>query len=130
MSVIDVAAGIIISNSSVLLCRRGKGEKLEGFWEFPGGKKEQNESIYTCLERELREELGVIISATSIFKESLYEYEGGAINLIGLQAQILSGDITLTVHDKYVWVPIEQVLEYRLAPADIPIAETIIKEFS
>jgi 8-oxo-dGTP diphosphatase len=39
-----VTAAIIFSDQKVLLTRRGPSEKLAGFWEFPGGKVEDEET--------------------------------------------------------------------------------------
>ena len=54
-----VTAAIIRRNGSVLLARRSFGERLAGFWEFPGGKVEDRETPEECLARELEEELGI-----------------------------------------------------------------------
>lgn len=54
-----VTAAIIFKNNRVLLTRRKSSQKLEGYWEFPGGKIEGNETPQECMERELFEELGV-----------------------------------------------------------------------
>jgi 8-oxo-dGTP diphosphatase len=35
-----VSACVAIDNGRVLLTRRAPGQKLEGMWEFPGGKLE------------------------------------------------------------------------------------------
>jgi 8-oxo-dGTP diphosphatase len=102
---------------------------MEGFWEFPGGKQQDHESIHDCLERELFEELSVKAVAREILVESPYEYEEGAINLIGIITELHSSDFNLSVHDKAEWVQISQLLEYKLPPADIPIAEEIIRRY-
>src|SRR5205085_1728945 len=56
---IVVAAAVIERDGRFLMARRLKGTHLEGLWEFPGGKCQPAETIPACLERELREELGV-----------------------------------------------------------------------
>ena len=124
----NVSAAIIFKENKILLTRRAPGEKHEGYWEFPGGKQEENETIFECLEREILEELNVRCKAKAVFTESLYHYAGGAINLIAVTADIISGDICLSVHDKYEWVLPENLMTYKLPPADVPIAERIIKE--
>ena len=50
-----VSAAVIIINQKVLITRCSLNQKLAGFWEFPGGKLEQNETPQQCLERELKE---------------------------------------------------------------------------
>ena len=45
--------------SEFLLASRPQGKGWAGWWEFPGGKIEQNESADDALVRELQEELGI-----------------------------------------------------------------------
>lgn len=120
-----VTAAIIYQDGKVLLTRRGPGEKLAGFWEFPGGKIENGETYQECLTREIKEELNLQIEVGEVLTTSTYKYEHGEIHLIALEAWILSGSIELTVHDKYEWVAPTDLVFYKLAPADIPIAERL-----
>jgi 8-oxo-dGTP diphosphatase len=125
-----VTAAIIFKKDSVLLTRRKVGENLAGYWEFPGGKIEDGESPQACLERELLEELNVRSKANEIIAESIYEYSNGTIRLLGIQTDLIDKNITLSVHDKFEWVPNESLLDYKLAPADITIAEAIMETFN
>ena len=125
----EVSAAIIIEDGKVLLARRAKGEKLAGYWEFPGGKREEDETIDECLVREIREELSLDIEVVGEFDTSDYEYPGGQIRLIGLLAEIQNGVISKTVHDLVEWIDISSVLDYRLAPADIPLAERLRNDY-
>lgn len=121
----EVSAAIIIEDGKVLLARRAKGEKLAGYWEFPGGKREDGETIEQCLVREIREELALHIKVLHEFGVSHYQYPGGEIQLIALSCEIEGGNPTLSVHDAVEWVAVRDLLHYQLAPADIPIAQQI-----
>jgi len=59
-----VVAGLIEKDGRILLVKRPK-EKIDGGkWEFPGGKVELGESLFSALKRELKEELGIeVLSA-------------------------------------------------------------------
>jgi 8-oxo-dGTP diphosphatase len=46
----------------LLAARRSAPKSLAGRWEFPGGKVEPGETHHEALQRELAEELGVVIS--------------------------------------------------------------------
>lgn len=62
----EAAVGVIQrDNGLVLLAERPVGKAWAGYWEFPGGKIEPNETPEHALKRELQEELG--ITATSIY---------------------------------------------------------------
>ena len=56
---IPVLAAVIERDGRLLVTRRLEGSHLSGFWEFPGGKCDPDETHEACLARELREELGV-----------------------------------------------------------------------
>lgn len=57
--IINVAVAILQKNDQVLLASRPQGKGWAGWWEFPGGKIEANETPEHALSRELQEELGV-----------------------------------------------------------------------
>jgi len=124
----DVTAAIIIQNNQVLLTRRAPGEKHAGGWEFPGGKVEPGESPETCLRRELLEELEIETTIGDKLTESIHTYETGAIRLLAYRATILSGSLRLHVHDEYQWVSVAKLTQYKLLPADVPIAEYLQKK--
>lgn len=127
---IRVTAALIQQNNKVLLCRRAPELKLSGYWEFPGGKVEEGESDCDCLERELLEELGVIAEVSALVAENAHHYDGFSVTLVLLEAKIVSGLLTPTVHDRVEWVPVGSLLDWNLAPADIPLAEKVINLYS
>lgn len=125
----QVAAAIAVKDGLILVTRRGPGEKLEGFWEFPGGKLEEGETVQECIVRELYEELSVRCEAGEIIAESIYEYPGGAITLIGVSVALMNDVLELSVHDAFDWVLPAQLLELNLAPADVAIAEELARRY-
>jgi mutator protein MutT len=54
-----VLVAVIERDGRFLVTRRLEGSHLSGYWEFPGGKCDPEETHEACLARELREELGV-----------------------------------------------------------------------
>ena len=80
-----VTAGIIFDWTKVLLTRRGLNEQLAGYWEFPGGKVEEGETLNECLCRELLEELEIHTQPHNVITESIYDYQTGSIKLIAIR---------------------------------------------
>ena len=108
-----------------MLARRSSGEKLAGFWEFPGGKVEDGETPEECLARELDEELGIQARISRKCAESLHEYDHGNFRIVAYIADWIAGDLRPRVHDRVEWVKIRDLGEYQLLPADGPIAAVI-----
>ncbi|MFM9836158.1 MAG: Nudix family hydrolase [Methylophilaceae bacterium] len=61
-------------NGDFLLASRPQGKPWAGWWEFPGGKIEANESPAHALTRELQEELGVTPTAIQPWVQRIYAY--------------------------------------------------------
>ncbi len=108
---VDVAVGIVLAqDGTVLLAQRPAGKPYAGYWEFPGGKVEQDEPIAAALARELQEELGLVVQAAEAWccVEHVYphahvrlhfylvrEWQGRPQNLEG-QSFAWQGDIDVT----------------------------------
>lgn len=122
----EVGAAIIRQGRKVLLARRKVGN-LAGLWEFPGGKIESGESHGQCLIREIREEFNVEILPGDFVATSLHESNGEIIILHGYEARHLRGKFQVLEHECIEWVYISELLNWQLAPADIPIAKELIE---
>ena len=125
MKIVTVA--IIKKDNKVLVARRAPNEKLAGLWEFPGGKLENGETLQEGLERELEEEFGVITKSGKEITSSIYTYEHGSFKIVALESVIISGDLHLRVHDEIQWVQVNKLLEVELLPADVAIADYLIR---
>lgn len=121
-----VTAAIIRKGNKVLIARRAPGEKLAGFWEFPGGKVEEGETLQECLERELQEEFGIITKSGKVLVSSIYEYAHGIFEIVALETMIISGKPELRVHDEIGWVDIDKLSTVQFLPADIAIVDYLV----
>jgi 8-oxo-dGTP diphosphatase len=125
-----VTAGVLRNaDGALLLVRRGPEESLSGYWEFPGGKVELDESEHECLQRELKEELAIDVAVGEFIAENHYVYEHGEFLLKAFQVRHIRGELALRVHDELAWVNPTELTSYRLAPADIPIAQLLGNKF-
>lgn len=57
-----VVAAVIERGGYVLVSQRAEGSGYAGYWEFPGGKREDGESDADALTRELYEELDIEVA--------------------------------------------------------------------
>jgi 8-oxo-dGTP diphosphatase len=73
--VVQVAVAIIQQpNGEYLLASRPNGKGWAGWWEFPGGKIESNETPEHALSRELQEELGITPTKIQPWIQQRYDY--------------------------------------------------------
>jgi len=122
MDTVRVVCGIIFKEDTILLCRKKAEKSLGGYWEFPGGKVEPDESERDALVRELYEELSIEVEIHEYFKTSIHTYDHIEIELIAYCCKFIKSDLILIDHDAFQWVAKTELLSFNLAPADIPIA--------
>jgi mutator protein MutT len=56
---IDVVVGVLCDGERVLVTKRPEAAHLGGFDEFPGGRREEHETLEQACVRELKEETGI-----------------------------------------------------------------------
>ena len=126
MKIIKVVAAILQKEDKILIARKKQGKPLAGYFEFPGGKIEEGETPEESLIRELMEEMNIKIAVKEYIGESIYDYGNDkVISLLGYTAEIIDGEIKLSDHDRYEWVTLEQINNYKIAPADIPLIDKL-----
>lgn len=123
---ITVVAALIKKDNKILLAKRSTGDpNVLGKWEFPGGKVENNENEFEAIEREIKEEFELVIEAKDFIINNICEYPAKTVDLRLYGCNYIGGDFKLHDHSEYVWVDKNKILEYDLAPADIPLAKYI-----
>ena len=86
-------------------------------WEFPGGKVENDEDIYSALEREISEELGCKIETDNkVFHDHIHKYDTFTINLASIKCKIVEGSPTAKEHSAIIWLKRENLESLKWAP--------------
>jgi 8-oxo-dGTP diphosphatase len=87
-----VAAAVIERGGKVLLAQRPQGKVYAGYWEFPGGKLEPDETPRDALVRELREELGLRVRDASPWLVQRYVYPHAHVELHFFRVRAFDGE--------------------------------------
>jgi 8-oxo-dGTP diphosphatase len=127
-SVIDVAVGVLIrADSDFLLTSRPKGKVYEGYWEFPGGKLEPNETIEKALRRELQEELGIVIGAIELWKTELVDYPHALVRLHFCKVRSWRGELQMREAQSSAWqgLPVQVT---PVLPGTVPVLQWLAEE--
>jgi 8-oxo-dGTP diphosphatase len=129
-TLIKVVAAIIENEHNEILCAlRSPVMSIPNMWEFPGGKVEANEDIYSALKREIDEELACKVETLrEIFNDNTHEYKTFIINLISIKCKVVDGTPIPNEHSKLIWLKKENLASLKWAPADIPLVEQLIHE--
>ena len=117
---IDVAVCIMMkANGDVLLAQRHTGKPYAGYWELPGGKVEAGEDIFTALQREMREELGVNILSASPWCGVEHVYPHAHVRLHFYIAKEWQGEPQSLENQAFAWQG--EVAVEPLLPATVPL---------
>ena len=130
MKHVEVVCAVIRNdNNEIFCCKRGPGRALEGFWEFPGGKVELNETHEQTIVREIKEELLSDIEPIKYIGVSNYEYneldKPFSITMYAYECKLVNGELRLTEHTAKKWVNQKDLNKDEFAPADRPIIDLI-----
>ncbi|MGF0111991.1 MULTISPECIES: (deoxy)nucleoside triphosphate pyrophosphohydrolase [unclassified Streptococcus] len=125
--IINVVAAAIVKDGKIFCAKRPEGKSLEGYWEFPGGKLEADETPEEALVREIKEEFDSEIEIISFLNEASYEYDFGIVTMKTYLSQLVAGNLTLLEHQDSKWLPIEQLDDLEWAPVDIPAVNCLQK---
>jgi 8-oxo-dGTP diphosphatase len=125
MKSIEVSAGLVFRDGNLLITQRHKGAHLGGLWEFPGGKREVNETFEECLVRELREELGIEVEVGELLESITHTYPEKTVSLKFFRCRWKQNEPrAIDCHD-LKWVTADELLNYEFPAADARLLERL-----
>jgi len=123
-----VTAGLVFNAAGrLLITRRPPYKELGDLWEFPGGKLQEGETLETCLQRELLEELGLPVDIERPFLLVDHDYRDFQVRLFTFICRARSERLQLREHSQYAWVEPEKLTAYQLAPADQQVLARLLE---
>lgn len=122
---IEVSAALIFRGGKLLVTQRPVTAHLGGLWEFPGGKREPQETFEECLAREIREELGVEIAVGNLFDEISHDYPEKSIRLKFFICRLLRGEPQPIECAALAWVNKAGLDDYAFPAADAQLLQKL-----
>jgi 8-oxo-dGTP diphosphatase len=121
--VLVVAVALIDVDGRVLLAERPEGKSMAGLWEFPGGKVHDGETPETALIRELKEELGIDVTASCLapFTFASHGYAEFHLLMPLYVCRKWQGNVTAREGQRLAWVRPNRLADYAMPPADKPL---------
>jgi len=124
---IEVAAGVIRDDARgrVLVAKRPEGVHQGGLWEFPGGKLEAGETVAEALKRELWEEIGIRVHASTPLITLEHAYSDRTVRLHVREVRDFSGEPRGMEGQPVLWVTPKELDQYAFPAANHPIRTAV-----
>tara|TARA_B100000767_G_C19757817_1_gene533814 strand:+ start:1152 stop:2123 length:972 start_codon:yes stop_codon:yes gene_type:complete len=117
---VNVSVAVLINtNHQVLFAQRPPSKPWEGWWEFPGGKIEKNETSVDALYREIYEEIGVKITQFENWVTRSFTFGGNHITLHFFKVFKWEGEVTPKENQKLVWTYLRKPKVSPILPANL-----------
>ena len=123
--VIDVAAGLVFREGKLLITQRYTDAHQGGLWEFPGGKRDPQETFEQCLRRELREELDIEVEVLELIQDILHEYPGRTVFLKFFRCAWRRHEPRALGCRDFRWVSPAEMSDFEFPAADARLIETL-----
>lgn len=117
-----VAVVVDANTNKVLVSKRRAGQSYAGYWEFPGGKIEANETHLQALTRELKEELNISVDKAEFIANSKHNYPEFDVSLEVYKITAYSGIVEGHEGQDIVWCEISNLSKLEpLLPGSIEL---------
>ncbi|QDU98419.1 (deoxy)nucleoside triphosphate pyrophosphohydrolase [Lignipirellula cremea] len=122
---IPIAVAVVECENRFLIRQRPPGAGLAGYWEFPGGKIEPEETPPQAACRECREETGLAIEVQDSFDTVEYAYPHGTVLLHFFHCRPL--DPQASIQGGFIWAPRRELARYMFPPANAGLIALLTK---
>lgn len=116
---VHVAVAVIRDDHGrVLIARRPNDKHMGGYWEFPGGKVENNESVFEALLREIQEEVNLTIAVGKPLIQIPWQYPKKRVLLDVFECPVVSGEARGCEDQEIKWLHVDELGTYAFPPAN------------
>jgi mutator protein MutT len=115
---IEVSAGLVFRAGKLLITQRFPEAHQGGLWEFPGGKREPNETFEQCLARELREELDIEVTIHELVETITHAYPEKTVTLKFFRCAWKANEPRPIGCPDFRWVTRDELVQFAFPPAD------------
>ncbi len=122
---LEVSAGLVFRGGRLLVTQRHVRAHQGGLWEFPGGKREPGETFEQCLQRELREELGIEVEVEELVETIVHEYPEKTVVLKFFRCLWLANEAQNLGCLDHRWIKLEELSQFDFPPADARLLEKL-----
>jgi A/G-specific adenine glycosylase len=127
----DITAGIIRdTRGRILVVQRPLKGLLGGLWKFPGGMQELDETLGKCLQRKVREEVGIRIRVGKSITSVNHAYTHFRITLHAFQCTHQAGKPKPLDCMDCRWTRLRQLQDLAFSRADRKIIEVLTSEMN
>src|SRR5262245_53514674 len=121
--VLVAACALIDPDGRVLIAQRPAGRAMAGLWEFPGGKIEAGERPEQTLIRELKEELGIVVTEPCLAPLTFASHGYPDFHLLMplYVCRRWEGVVAAKEGQQLAWVRPNRLRDYDMPPADVPL---------
>ncbi|MBU2897010.1 8-oxo-dGTP diphosphatase MutT [Vibrio hepatarius] len=132
MKRIHIVAAIILNTemNEVFITKRPEDKHKGGFWEFPGGKVEDQETTVQAIIRELDEEVGIQVTKQSLFEHLEYDYPDKSLSFDFILVTDFEKQPFGKEGQQGKWVSITELSDYEFPEANRSIVDRVVSEFT
>ena len=124
----EIGIGLVFNkNGELLIDQRLESSSMGGMWEFPGGKRKSNESIEKTIERELKEELGIIVKVGENLLSFEHSYTHKKLFFSVHFCELISGEPKPLASQKFLWVSTDKLVDFPFPAANSKIISELHK---
>lgn len=114
----EIAIGVVHRQDKVLIALRPADGLLGNLWEFPGGKRQPDETLAECCRREIKEETDLDIEVGETFALVHHAYTHFRITLSAFHCRYTGGRAQPRTSQAIRWVAVDELDDYAFPKAN------------
>ncbi|CAG0989390.1 ADP-ribose pyrophosphatase [Planctomycetaceae bacterium] len=115
----DAAAGYAAGR--MLINLRPQKAYFGGWWEWPGGKRQGDETLEQCARRELMEEIGLEAEALAEYDRRVVTHPDREVNVVFFIGRVKPGQAARQDAMMHRWVTPQEAHDYKFLESSMPV---------